>query len=589
MGRKEKTVAFWLALLLAVLCLLSACGKVEVEKSEPVSETVSEGPDSDRPLPQMAKKFVTDSPAEGDLLLVQNGVAAAKIVIPKEATDKEVAAAYDLQNYVNRMTNVLLEIITDDADLSEGNFILIGATKQTLSLGEGNYPAYPEGEGFALRRAGNYLILCGNDTGSFRGTFNAVTRFLEEAGCGWFTNDPLWQVVPTLSSLAVGQVDMDQSPRFESRSMSGISYNLGLRWYLGGQQNTIGHGMSWLVGSGYYDLHPEWYALVGDSRDPGRFEYWQFCYTDPDLAAFVAQKVMNNFDGNPNLTSYTVAANDGWDEGWCECERCRAAGNQTDQLLVLANNVAAITSLKYPDRTISILAYHSTFLPPLKTKAHKNTEVMFCLETSPMADLAKGELIHECIHGLTKNVYTQSWKDSVQQYMDDTGLQTRSIWGWYCIATGRGEWGRVPFVQGNVITRNLDLFEEMGIKTVFYDCNGELADLRWPLFYALGVGMWDDSRDGETLLYDACQKLYGAAAEEMFLYYRHLADAAEYGEQFYGMTWVPPYVLDIYSVNEQEIDEAILAAKDKLDLLTEEERQRVETQLKYWLYAKVNL
>ena len=49
------------------------------------------------------------------------------------------------------------------------------------------------------------------------------------------------------------------------------------------------------------------------------------------------------------------------------------------------------------------------------------------------------------------------------------------------------------------------------------------------------------------------------------------------------MTWVPPYVLDIYSGNEQEIDEAILAAKDKLDLLTEEERQRVETQLKYWL------
>ena len=73
----------------------------------------------------------------------------------------------------------------------------------------------------------------------------------------------------------------------------------------------------------------------------------------------------------------TAAVNDGWTDGWCECDSCAALGNKTDQALTFANRVAEIVCEKYPDKYISTLAYHDTFLPPEKTKAHPKVEVMF--------------------------------------------------------------------------------------------------------------------------------------------------------------------------------------------------------------------
>lgn len=38
--------------------------------------------------------------------------------------------------------------------------------------------------------------------------------------------------------------------------------------------------------------------------------------------------------------------------------------------------------------------------------------------------------------------------------------------------------------------------------------------------------MWDGSLTGEDILMDACQKLFGNAANEMFAYYKALADSS---------------------------------------------------------------
>ena len=91
----------------------------------------------------------------------------------------------------------------------------------------------------------------------------------------------------------------------------------------------------------------------------------------------------------------------------------------------------------------------------------------------------------------------------------------------------------MPWVQGNVATRNLNLWEQNGVEYVFYDQGPapsyreteQSFSLRWPLWYVASKGMWDDSLTGEQILYDACRKLYGAAADEMFTYYKALADS----------------------------------------------------------------
>ena len=539
--------------------------------------------DVNRPLPVLPEKKVTDTPAAGDLILAEKGVAKAIIVYPK-GNSKAQSAASDLRNYLQRITGAAFTIFTDDQDLPEGNRILVGMTKQTAALGFQPLAGYPKSEEYYIGTKDNCLVLYGNDSGAYRCTQLAVTRFLEEAGCGWYSTEALWQVVPEKTTLAVKPWSQSVKPLFESRMMGSIPGSLDSRWGLGGDTQQIGHALNWLVGKSQLSTHPEWYPEIDGVR-PVTAGWWQFCYTNKGLAEYVAQRIIAQFDRNPYQCNLSIASNDGWSEGWCECATCTAAGNPTDQMLVFANNVAEIVSKKHPDKTLSILAYHSTFLPPEKTVAHPNVEVMFCMETNPFTDPSLDYVVHEGYNGLTQIAYSQSWQDSCNEYIENANLQHKAIWTWFCISSANSSWYGAPWVQGNTVTNTFNLYRQMGVTRVFADCSGEMTDLRWPLFYTYARCMWDDALDAESVLYDACQKLYGEAADEMFLFYRTLADCTAINVDDGGLTWVPPSIFSAYGLHVKAIRPTVAAAEAKLDLLTAQQKERVDFQLKSWKYA----
>ena len=131
-----------------------------------------------------------------------------------------------------------------------------------------------------------------------------------------------------------------------------------------------------------------------------------------------------------------------------------------------------------------------------------------------------------------------------------------------------------------------ELYRELGIDIVFTDATNERLDIRWPLIYTYARSMWDDAVNGETILYDACKKLYGEAADEMFLFYRILSDCAAINVDESGLTWVPPTMFTVYGDYINEIRDAVAAAEAKLDLLTPEQQQRVQFQLSTWAYVE---
>ena len=596
-----KQITRLLCLLLVLVSVLCACGpsadpgttgttNTTVTTRPSVKPTVPPEPqtpqiaDFNRPLPTLAEKMVTGTPADTDLILAENGVAKAVIVYAKGHSES-TGAAFDLANYLKKITGAEFPVVHDETDIPDNNLILVGPTKQAAALGVEVCQNYPESEEFLIRRIGNVLILWGNDYGPYECTQFAVTRFLEEAGCGWYAEEELWNVVPNCPTLGVKEWDQTFKPYFTSRTMGHISGSLTDRWYIGGDSHQIGHGLQWIVGKRYVSTHPEWYPEIRGER-PVTTGWYQFCYTNEGLADFVAQHIINQFNHSPNQCNLTIAANDGWDEGWCECEVCAAAGNKTDQLLVFANRVAEQVAAIHPDKTVSILAYHSTYLPPLKTKAHPNVEVMFCVETNPFTDPTLDWVVHEGFNGMTKVEYSQSWQDSCNQYINEAEVQTAAIWAWFCITADDSRWYGAPWVQGNTVTRTFELYREMGISRVFADCSGEMTRLRWPLFYVYGRSMWDDAVDAETLLYDACQKLYGEAADEMFLFYRILSDCAAINVHDGGLTWVPPPMFSVYGDYVMEIRAAVANARAKLDLLTPEQRERVMFQLSTWDYVE---
>lgn len=578
----KKTVKC-LSVLLALMLLASCAAPGQPSQSTQPSTKPQKvyNYDPTRPLPVLPEKFVTHD-AE-NWVIARDGVANATIVYPAGQMKVEFAAD-DLADYLQRITGAEFTIIDDSQPLGDGNYILVGATAKTLELGEGVYPEFPAGEGYTIRTQDNFLILCGNDSGVFEGSQFAVTRLLEEAGCGWFTMDASWQPVPKTANLSVKPVDKDFAPRFDSRNL-GVNMNLSLRWYGGGYQSYNGHALPSLAHPNtYYDTNPEYYALVNGSRKPDLSKYWQFCYTNEGLAQKVAEGVIRFFDSHPGYISYSITANDGWDQYWCECDVCAAAGNHSDQMVIFGNRVAEAVSKVHPDRKLSILAYHSTYLPPENTyDCHPNLEIKFCIETAPFEDLSKGEMIYDGYNSTNRVTYTQSWKDNCQTYIQKTNAKLTAIWSWYCIAGGRQDWVNYPWVQGNTISNNLELWEEMGVEEVYIDSEG-LYNVRWPLYYAAGRCMWNEGLTAEQVLYDACLKLYGAAADEMFLYYRHLADAAaQYGAVDSSITWVPPDVYTVYGISAPLIHSAITAAREKSGELTQQQAKRIQNQYDFWV------
>ena len=576
----------------AILMSMTAC---RPEEADTPSEESSQAAES-ASVPELPdNKTLVTNPGTADFVIAENGTAKAVIVIPESPSDKVKAAAEDLQTYLNRMTGGSIPIVDDSEDHADENGILVGPTKQTAAMGIQQPTGYPDAEKVILKRVGNRVAVLGNDDERYQGTAFAVTMLLERMGCGWFGIDELWEVVPSYPTVAIGELDVEHVPQFNCRWTYLLSKNpeMGQRWYQGGDNKMVGHGITGLIPrKTYMETHPEWFALVDGVRDPQSQAWWQYDYTNEELAAETAKKVLEKLEADPTLTNYSLAANDGWEKGWCECETCAAAGNPTDQILTFANRVAEIVCKTRPDVTISILSYHNNYFPPEKVKAHPNVEVMFCREAS----MTKPLDLNEAVIGknsITHNIYTQSWLGNFKEFIAKAEVQHISIWEWNCIAADKVVWADIPWVQGNVATRNQALWKQNGVDYVYYDQGPwpsyndteESYPLRWPLWYVSAKGMWDGSLSGEQILYDACRKLYGAAADEMFAYYKALADSSEQC-QADSICWVPPSPSELYTdARVAVIEQTVEAAKAKLDGVTPEQRQRMENQFSLWKKA----
>lgn len=583
--------------LLVLVLLLSACGDGKGQRPDPTTvpttqpTTKPKGPnplavpqgelDPNRPLPVLAPKFVTDTPADGDLLLAKDGKAMATIVYPA-GNAKAQSAVSDLSKHLTKMTGASFPVVTDDQVLPAGNLILVGPTKKTFELGVEPHTGYPEAEKFTVKRADNCLVLIGNDDRVYKGTQHAVTYFLEEAGCGWFSDkDPLWQVVPSCPTLAVKDVDQSHEARIAGRRMGWGNFDI---WYGRGDSYAEGHRLNGLIsGKWCMENKPEWLALYKGSRDYTKSEWWQYCYTNAEFADAVAEKIIAYYNTHPDVTAFSVSSNDGWYDGWCECDTCKAAGNQSDQYIIFANRIAEKVAEKHPDKLISFLAYHATFpVPEKEHKAHPNLQIMFCVETTPIDDLAANRQVHNGYFWINQITYTQSWLDNVTEYIEKIDLQHVAIWGWFCISDEQYGWQYSHWIQGNVASRNLELFEKLGVEHIFFDSGSENRAMRWPLIYTFAKAAYFGSMTGEEILYDACKRLYGNAADEMFLLYRQLADAAQMAIGSDGVNWVPPALDSVYWYNYENIVEAADAVRAKLDTLTPDQRARAEQHLRYW-------
>lgn len=586
-----KKICILILCFLMVVLAFSACNNKEEQTTD--TDVEASGSESS----SGGQSEVPNVKYEG-FVITEANKKKLEIYCGNPSNQKTKAAAGDLRNYIRKMTGWTIPIVRELSDDPDMFHIIVGACDITEELGYECESGYPGKESVTVSQKDNYLILMGNDDGLYNGTQFSVNLILEKLGCGWFAEDPLWTIVPSLDvlDLNVGDVYLNFIPRFSSRSsrVLGASPNLAHRWYQGGEKTMLGHWLYQVVPATEYADHPEWFALVNGTRNPENITYWHFCYSNPEFADRIADEVIKKFDAVPELVSMTIAANDGWEYNWCECDTCKSLGNVSDVMVCFANNVAQKVSQTYPEKRLQIYSYHNTYLPPQNTvKLHEMIELMLCRETNMYQPLDEDFMMPAGKDPVSHIEFTQSWRQNALEYIEKTSPTHVSIWDWYCIAADEKGWRRIPWVQGEVAIRNQAVYEELGAEYVFYD-HGPLDSysepnttetyvLRWPLWYVAAKASFDGSLDEKEILSDACQKLFGSVSQQMFDYFMLLSDMSK-NCTAYSNTWIPASLNDVYPYEDRKqfkvLAEEILAAAagDSTDV-----QERVRQQLAYWL------
>lgn len=317
----------------------------------------------------------TGEPAKLPLPLVQEGLPAAGLLCPEDATTNDKMAALELQKWVKEITGATLPIYYGGAP---GRNIII---RTDVRLGD---------DGYWLRAKDTHVLLWG---GSKRGLMNGVFALLEEdIGCRFYAKDST--LLPKTNTLIIAPAGRRYSPQLKLRDPFYTSA-FDPEWSLrnrtsapdakvpeeyGGHMDYDGmfvHTAAQIVPPDkYFTTHPEYFAQLKD----GKRSAIQLCATHPEVATLAIEYVRNVLKQNTNTELISISKND--NTTVCRCERCvklrTEEGSDMANQLVLVNQVAEAIAGAYPGVTIDTLAYLETIKVPKTMRPRKNVAIRLC-------------------------------------------------------------------------------------------------------------------------------------------------------------------------------------------------------------------
>ncbi|MHB8962906.1 MAG: hypothetical protein ACYC5K_07100, partial [Saccharofermentanales bacterium] len=190
--------------------------------------------------------------------------------------------------------------------------------------------------------------------------------------------------------------------------------------------------------------------------------------------------------------------------------------------------------------------------------------------------------------------YEMTWLENTKQWIERTGCNSIAIWEWNCPAAADPVWKDIPWVQGDLVTRNLRCFEELGAEYIYFD-QGPVDNyndtqlsypLRWPLWYVSAKSMWDRHETASQILMSACYKLFEDAGDLMFAYYSCLADI---NSKCYSkaIAWHMPEPEEMYTDDAvKRIDGILSAVSASSSGISEKAAKRVADQTELWSKAR---
>jgi hypothetical protein len=461
--------------------------------------------------------------AQAELVLVGQSKSGYVIVHPAEATPSQVYAAEELQDFVERMTGVVLPIRTDAEPLPD-QAILLGVTRYTGTvLGEEVDSAKLGDDGFRIKACPPHLVIAG---GGVRGTLYGVYELLERyGGCRWYAS--FHSVVPKRDTLAVpDQLDDTRIPAFVMREpfwFDMFKGDFAARSRANGNRMELAekHGGKIRFGAGlfvhtFYRLmppdeffadHPEFFSEIDGKRVA---DHAQLCLSNSEVLRICTERMLEHIRRDPDAKLYSLSQND-W-RGYCTCPACKALdereGTPTASVIHFVNQVAAEVEKEFPDVWIETLAYQYTRTPPKTIRPRRNVVPRLCtiecdfslpLDRSPHPQNTRFVEEIKGWSAVTDKLYIWDYTTNFAHYLGPHP-------NFACLQ------GNVQFFRDNHV---VGLFEQ----GAYQGRHAEFAELR---AWVLAKLLWDPDQDIEALYDDFFPGYYGKAAPLVRQYWQEL-------------------------------------------------------------------
>lgn len=517
-------------------------------------------------------------------ILVQDGAAAASILLEENPTVSAQLAAFELQYHLRKMSGAMLEIVREPETV-KGRAVLIGHSRAARELGYES-GEFARGE-FLVEATSDRLVLIGRDVENRQpvdyssdlglfcanhsmttapvGTCHAVHTFLERVlGVRWYLPSEVGEVIPTQKTVGVEPMKIrrsvdaphrttypyavnkklyyDDYPAVEWSHEEHFDLRSGVLYWIrnknwGGPPLGVNHSfVNWDQAFG--EAHPEWFSTK--SWEKMKALDYQFqtnpCLSQNGLFQANLQIIRDYYDGKPEPFTgaywsaggeyFGICLND--NGSWCRCESCVVQyrpdlgqrGSLSNYFWNYINRLAREVAKTHPQARLIGLAYADYTDPPEGIRFEPNVGVMIC------------RMPYRYWHaGYHRRDYQQ-----IHSFLDDCGVGTLFTW----------EYLIHPWVDSNPFTpviprinaedaRFLANFPAFGggymqlqLDTVKKD--GKPSGLVWShpvmdhfrLYFRLKL--YDDrTLNVDTLLSEYYEKFYGPAGPQV----RALVEALE--------------------------------------------------------------
>jgi len=508
---------------------------------------------------------VTASGAPGKLVLVEDGVSRAPVVVFEGTPPMTRRAAEELAQYIEKTSGAKPEVIEGEPKPIPEHAIWVGYQPALKRLFPKIDFKFKHPEEILIAANGNHLVIAGRDRWdpdhlivqgrnsvingkqSEYGTANAVYTFLEDyLGVRW-----LWpgeEDVVAEKTIAFAPFEFRYHPQIRQRAgmfrLSALGDGRGKshewtrfqRLQLDSLYAGAGHafGHWW---DKYHVDHPDYFALQPDGTrsgfpTPGKVK---MCQANPGVWGQWLANVGERLKTHPWEICFSASPNDSWHRGHCICRRCRAWDHPdgasvmltwqglsqeyvslSDRQVTFANILARLLKRRYPNRKlyVGMHAYGGAYTrAPVEAVPDDNViiSVVACF------------FLRKTAGGRARRVPA----DVHREYFSDWAKVTSNLLWRPNTGSPAGWQTGLPDIALAQTMQDFRFVAENHCIGLMFDTVWEHWATQAPQYYVMAQLAWDPRQDGPVMLEDYYRRAFGPAYEEIKAYWTLLEETRE--------------------------------------------------------------